>query len=106
MLKAAGFEVVTVGGAPEALGVLRSGKRFDVLLTDLDMPGMSGFELAAAVRGDARTADLPIIALSSMAEPEVDERGRQAGFRDHVAKSDRQGLIAALKAQSQVSRAA
>ena len=106
VLKSAGFEVVTVSGAPEALGLLRSGERFDVLLTDLDMPGMSGFDLAEAVRGDARMADLPIIALSSMAEAEIDERGRQAGFRDHIVKSDRQGLIAALKAQTQMSRAA
>jgi two-component system chemotaxis sensor kinase CheA len=106
VLKAAGFEGVTVGAGPEALAMLRSGRRFDVLLTDLDMPGMSGFELAAAVHRDAQTADLPIIALSSTTEQEIDERGRQAGFRDHIAKSDRQRLIAALKAQSQVSRAA
>jgi two-component system chemotaxis sensor kinase CheA len=106
VLRAAGYDVVTVGGAPEALALLRSGRRFDVLLTDLDMPGMSGFDLAEAVRSDAQTSDLPIIALSSMTEPGTDERGRRAGFRDHVAKSDRQGLIAALKAQSQVSRAA
>ncbi len=58
---------------------------------------MNGFELAEAVRGDPRTAVVPIIALSSMTSPAAIERGRQAGFHDFVAKFDRQGLIAALK---------
>ena len=58
---------------------------------------MNGFELAEAIRADARGAHVPIIALSSMTSPAAIERGRQAGFHDFVAKFDRQGLIAALK---------
>jgi two-component system, chemotaxis family, sensor kinase CheA len=61
------------------------------------MPGMSGFELASAVRSDPRTAQLPIIGLSSLVSAEAIERGRQVGLHDYVAKFDRQGLIAALK---------
>ena len=67
------------------------------LVLDLYMPGMNGFELAEAIRADARCAQIPIIALSSITSPATIERGRQAGFHDFVAKFDRQGLIAALK---------
>ena len=78
----------------------RTGARFDVVVTDIEMPGMSGFELASAVRGDPRTADVPIIGLSSLVSAEAIERGRQVGLHDYVAKFDRQGLIAALKEQT------
>ena len=49
---------------------------------------------------------LPVIALSSVVSAEAIERGRQVGFHDYVAKFDRQGLIAALKEQTDVGRAA
>jgi two-component system chemotaxis sensor kinase CheA len=100
LLKAAGYDVTTVGGAAEALALLKNGRRFDVLVTDVDMPGMDGFALAQAVRGEARYGDIPIIALSSHSTPESIERGRRAGFHDYVAKFDRQSLIAALKEQT------
>jgi two-component system, chemotaxis family, sensor kinase CheA len=58
---------------------------------------MNGFDLAEALRADPRSAQIPIIALSSITSPAAIERGRQAGFHDFVAKFDRQGLIAALK---------
>ena len=108
VLKAAGYEVTAVAGGHEALALLKSGQRFDVLVTDLDMPGMDGFELAEAVRGEtADRASMPIIALSSYSSPESIERGRQVGFHDYVAKFDRQGLIAALKEQTaEINRAA
>jgi two-component system, chemotaxis family, sensor kinase CheA len=97
VLKAAGFDVTTVGGAEEALGVLKKGQHFDVIVSDIEMPGMNGFELAEAIRRDRRTAAIPIIALSAITAPATIERGRQAGFHDFVAKFDRHGLIAALK---------
>jgi two-component system chemotaxis sensor kinase CheA len=97
VLKAAGFEVTTVGGAEEALDLLKKGASFDVIVSDIEMPGMNGFELAEAVRRDARCAQVPIIALSAITAPATIERGRQAGFHDFVAKFDRHGLIAALK---------
>jgi two-component system chemotaxis sensor kinase CheA len=107
VLKAAGYEVTAVARAEEALALLKNGRHFDVLVTDVDMPGMDGFALAEAVRGDARHGGLPIIALSSSSSPESIERGRQVGFHDYVAKFDRQSLIAALKEQTaDISRAA
>ena len=98
--------MTAAGSAPEALALLKDGRAFDVAITDIEMPDMNGFEFAEAVRGDPRIADLPIIALSSMVSAEAVERGRLAGFHDYVAKFDRQGLIAALKEQTDVGRAA
>jgi two-component system chemotaxis sensor kinase CheA len=97
VLKAAGYDVTTVGGAEEALALLKKGQQFEIIVSDIEMPGMNGFEFAEAVRGDPRTANIPIIALSAITAPATIERGRQAGFHDFVAKFDRQGLIAALK---------
>jgi two-component system chemotaxis sensor kinase CheA len=97
VIKASGYDVTAVGEASEALALIKQGERFDVIVSDIEMPGMNGFELAEAIRADARCAHVPIIALSSMTSPASIERGRQAGFHDFVAKFDRPGLIAALK---------
>src|SRR4051795_4478410 len=107
VLKAAGYKVRVAGGAQEGLTALRSGQLFDVVLTDIEMPDMNGFEFAEVIKADQRLNAMPIIALSSMVSPAAIERGRQAGFHDYVAKFDRPGLIAALKEQTaELNRAA
>ncbi len=100
VLKAAGYKVRTATNAHEGLTVLRSGQEFDVILTDIEMPDMNGFEFAETIRADQKHGQTPIIALSAMISPAAIERGRQAGFHDYVAKFDRPGLIAALKEQT------
>jgi two-component system chemotaxis sensor kinase CheA len=107
VLKAAGYKVRLAVSAHEGLAVLRSGQDIDVVLTDIEMPEMNGFEFAEAIRADSKLATTPIIALSSLINPAAIERGRQAGFHDYVAKFDRPGLIAALKEQTaEVNQAA
>jgi two-component system chemotaxis sensor kinase CheA len=107
VLKAAGYRVRVAPNAQEGLAALRSGQSFDVVLTDIEMPDMNGFEFAETIRADQHLGRLPIIALSSMVSPAAIERGRQAGFHDYVAKFDRPGLIAALKEQTaEISKAA
>jgi two-component system chemotaxis sensor kinase CheA len=100
VLKAAGYAVSTVASAQEALALIDGGRGFDVVITDIEMPGMDGFELASALRGSSRTAELPIIGLSTLVSAEAIERGKRVGLHDYVAKFDRQGLIAALKEQT------
>jgi two-component system, chemotaxis family, sensor kinase CheA len=107
VLKAAGYRVRVAPNAQEGLAALRSGQAFDVVLTDIEMPDMNGFEFAETIRADQHFGAMPIIALSSMVSPAAIERGRLAGFHDYVAKFDRPGLIAALKEQTaELSRAA
>jgi len=107
VLKAAGYRVRVAPNAQEGLLALRSGQSFDVVLTDIEMPDMNGFEFAETIRADQHLSTMPIIALSSMVSPAAIERGRLAGFHDYVAKFDRPGLIAALKEQTaEIKRAA
>jgi two-component system chemotaxis sensor kinase CheA len=97
VLKAAGYRVTVCASASEALEMLENGRRFDVIVSDIEMPEMNGFEFAEAIRRHPRLRSMPILALSSICTPASIERGRQAGFDDYVAKFDRPGLIAALK---------
>ncbi len=107
VLKAAGYKVRVAVNAQEGLAALRSSHTFDVVLTDIEMPDMNGFEFAETIRADNNLSTMPIIALSSLTSPAAIERGRQAGFHDFVAKFDRPGLIAALKEQTaETNRAA
>jgi len=107
VLQAAGYDVTAVASGGDALTLLlEEGRNFDIAVTDIEMPEMDGFQFAEALRADPRCAELPVIALSSVVSAEAVERGRRVGFYDYVAKFDRQGLIAALKEQSEIGRAA
>jgi len=106
VLQAAGFDVTSVGSGPEALAHIADGRTVDVVITDIEMPDMDGFELAQALRRHPRASDIPVIALSSIVSPDAVARGREVGFYDYVAKFDRQGLIAALKEQTEFGQAA
>jgi two-component system chemotaxis sensor kinase CheA len=107
LIRAAGYQVVAVASAADALAALKSGTHFDLVVTDVEMPEMDGFALAEAMRAMPDAAATPIIALAAMVSAETIERGRAVGFHDFVAKFDRTGLIAAIKEQSaDVSQAA
>jgi two-component system, chemotaxis family, sensor kinase CheA len=107
LIKAAGYRVVTAASAADALAALKSDARFDLIVTDIEMPEMDGFALAEAVRAMPAAAEVPIIALATMVSAETVERGRAVGFHDFVAKFDRAGLVAAIKEQgADLNRAA
>jgi len=106
VLQAAGFDVTTAGSGAEALAHVDGGGAADIVITDIEMPEMDGFALTQALRKHPRGAELPVIGLSSIVSTEAIARGREVGFHDYVAKFDRQGLIAALKEQSEFGRAA
>jgi two-component system chemotaxis sensor kinase CheA len=96
LLSVAGYEVIAVESATDALNLCEAGEDFDVIVSDIEMPGMNGFDFAAAVRRGTRWQELPLIALSSHASPRDLDRGRQAGFTDYVAKFDRDALLFTL----------
>ncbi|MBB6253840.1 chemotaxis protein CheW [Nitrospirillum iridis] len=97
LLTVSGYDVTAVQSADEALGLCESGENFDVIVSDIEMPGMSGLEFAQAVRGNSRWQNVPLVALSSHATPRDLDRGRQAGFTDYVAKFDRDALLFTLQ---------
>ncbi len=98
ILSVAGYAVTTAENPAQALKLREDGEEFDVIVSDIEMPGMNGFEFASAVRKDGgKWGTTPFIALSSHATPRDVERGRQAGFTDYVAKFNREDLLASLQ---------
>ena len=96
LLSVAGYQVTTVESANRALGLCEAGEDFDIIISDIEMPGMDGFEFASAVRSASRWQNTPLVALSSHATPIDLDRGRAAGFSDYVAKFDREALLTTL----------
>lgn len=103
LLSSAGYRVTMVESADDALLLRDKGENFDVIVSDIEMPGMDGITFASHVKNDAHWGRTPIIALSSHTNPDVVARGREAGFRDYVAKFDRQGLIESIRECKPVS---
>jgi CheY-like chemotaxis protein len=85
LLEEAGAEVVSARDG--ASGVrLAAGLSPDVVVMDVSLPGLDGFEALRALRSDARTADMPILAATAFAQPGERERMLRAGFDDYVEK--------------------
>jgi PAS domain S-box-containing protein len=82
---------------PEAGLQMAHAQRPDLILLDIQLPGIDGFEVLRRLRADAATRDIPVIAVSANAMPADIERGRLAGFDDYLTKPiDQQVLVAAL----------
>ncbi len=100
LIRAAGYHVIAAGSAASALETIKSGPPIDIVVTDIEMPEMDGFEFVAALRENPATSAVPVIALSAMVSADAIQKGRRVGFHDFVAKFDRAGLVAAIKEQS------
>ena len=86
LLERRGHRVSTAAGGPEAIEAIQA-HRFDVVLLDLWMPGMGGFETAAAIRSaEGREERVPIIAMSADSVPELDENLTDADMDGLIAK--------------------
>ena len=60
-----GYEVTTAGNGEAALAILRGEAAFDLVILDVAMPGMSGYEVCRAIRQEKRTQDIPVIFLTA-----------------------------------------
>lgn len=96
-LAAEGYEVAAVDTPVAALRLREDGMEFDAVVSDIEMPDMDGLAFARALRAGGAWAEVPLIALSSRAEPADIARGREAGFTDYVAKYDREALVQSLR---------
>jgi CheY-like chemotaxis protein len=84
ILVTAGFEVEAVASGEQALLLIESGRHFDVILTDLEMPGMHGLELIRRVR--ARHKLLPIVVLTGHRDAQATARLLEAGVASCLDK--------------------
>ncbi|WP_020475158.1 hybrid sensor histidine kinase/response regulator [Zavarzinella formosa] len=74
-----------------------SPEEFDILVSDIEMPEMDGFELVKKVRLDARLRTLPVIAVTSLATTEHIERGLREGFDSYLIKIDKEQLVKTIE---------
>ncbi len=96
LLQVAGYEVTTANNAIDALKLCEQGRIFDVIVSDIEMPEMDGFEFAQKIKADSNWQNIPMLALSSHATPQDMDRGREVGFTNYVPKFDRDNLLNAL----------
>ena len=96
LLRASGYQVTLAASGEEALAIKDTGKQFDLVISDIDMPGIDGLDLARRLKADPAWADVPLIALSSYPNAQLVEKSQEAGFESYVGKFDRQTLMHAL----------
>nr|MDJ0514601.1 chemotaxis protein CheW [Methyloceanibacter sp.] len=97
VLRGIGYDMTVAGSAQEALDLKVAGARFDIVVSDIEMPRMNGLDLARAIRADATWDTVPMIGLSSQHSPRLAEACRLVGFDVLVDKFDRRALIQALE---------
>jgi two-component system chemotaxis sensor kinase CheA len=85
VLESAGYRVTTAADGIDALARLQSG-RFDLLLSDVEMPRLDGFDLTTRVRSDRRLAGLPIVLLTALESHADAQRGADVGANAYLVK--------------------
>ena len=99
LLVASGYNVTTAVNGNDALKLRDNGSEFDLIISDIEMPGMNGFELAENIKMDGPWKETPLVALSNLTSDQDMTRGKEAGFNDYVAKFDRDALLHSLNKQ-------
>lgn len=85
-LKGAGYDVTEAEDGKDALRVLEGGLKADLIITDLNMPQMDGFDLITALRGNPAHKYVPILILTTESDPAKKERGKAAGATGWIVK--------------------
>jgi two-component system, chemotaxis family, sensor kinase CheA len=86
ILESAGYLVVTAIDGIDGLTQLRSGE-FDIVVSDIEMPRMNGFELTAKIRSDKKFTELPVVLVTALASREDREHGIDVGANAYIVKN-------------------
>jgi len=93
------YEILTASGGKEGLSVAVQ-KKPDLILLDINMPDMDGFEVCARLRGQPVTSDMPVIMITTLSEVENRVRGLNLGADDYLCKPFSVGeLLARINAR-------
>ncbi|MDE3021435.1 MAG: response regulator [Pseudomonadota bacterium] len=94
ILETVGYTVVTAVDGIDALNRIKTGS-FDLVVSDVDMPRMNGFELTSQIRADSHLAELPVVLVTALGSGEHRERGNAVGASAYIVKSsfDQTGLL-------------
>ena len=87
ILEGAGYEVKATVDGMEALTMLKI-EPFDLLVSDIDMPRLNGFELTARIRADKKLGGLPVVLVTALASQQDREYGIEVGADAYIVKSD------------------
>jgi two-component system, cell cycle response regulator DivK len=85
LLKSAGHTVISATSAESGVALTRE-EQPDLVLMDIQLPGMDGLQATALLKGDAATRTIPVIALTALAMKGDEERIRAAGCDGYIAK--------------------
>jgi two-component system cell cycle response regulator DivK len=85
VLEQTGYRTLESGTAEEALDLVES-NRPDLVLMDIELPGMNGFEAVERLKGNPATAEIPVCAVTAFAMDDDRERCLRAGFDGYVSK--------------------
>ena len=86
ILESAGYAVSTAVDGMDALTTLKTAA-FDLIVSDVEMPRMDGFDLTARIRADRQLAALPVVLVTALESREHRERGIDAGANAYIVKS-------------------
>ncbi|OGV55579.1 MAG: hypothetical protein A2017_14575 [Lentisphaerae bacterium GWF2_44_16] len=93
-MEEAGYIVLTAEDGAVALNVLNANSAdVDIVLTDIEMPNLDGFEFTEKARADGRFAKLPILAVTSIAGSAAEMKGKQVGLDEYLIKLDRDEIL-------------
>jgi two-component system chemotaxis sensor kinase CheA len=98
ILEAAGYAVTTAVDGMEAYATLKTAP-FDLVVSDVEMPRMDGFDLTARVRADKHLAELPVVLVTALESREHRERGIDVGASAYIVKSsfDQSNLLEIIR---------
>jgi len=103
LLLADGYELDTAGSAEEALAAVKR-QRPDLILLDIMMPGMDGYQVVARLKADPHTASIPVVMLSALDDRSSRSHGLTAGAAAFLSKPvDRHALREAVVSLLRVS---
>lgn len=97
LLESKGYEVILANDGQDALKLIKQDASFDLILSDIEMPQMSGLEMIKLIRAQTPFQKIPALALTTLSGASDREKGLQAGFDDYLIKFDQDIVLESIQ---------